>query len=168
MGTPKPIAGRGSETLAPIVPAARFLSCCLTAVALIGCQARPPTQLNLVPDSTTAQWAVERALEFWKEGRPTGAVEPTEPRIQVVDSNREAEQRLVEYQILAQTSSSRNRTLSVRVRLENPAEESIVRFLVMGADPILVFRQEDYDLMMHWEHKMDPEAEEPVPLKGPQ
>ncbi|WP_165230757.1 hypothetical protein [Aquisphaera insulae] len=86
----------------------------------------------------------------------------------MVDSNREAEQRLVEYQILAQTSSSRNRTLSVRVRLENPAEESIVRFLVMGADPILVFRQEDYDLMMHWEHKMDPEAEEPVPLKGPQ
>ena len=27
----------------------------------------------------------------------------------------------------------------------------------VGIDPILVFRQEDYELLMHWEHPMDPE-----------
>jgi hypothetical protein len=141
----------------------RSLLCGLMAAALIGCQARPAAQSNLVPDSARARRAVERAMELWKAGRPTGVIEPTEPRVQVVDSNRRPGQVVEDFKILAETSSPRERTLSVRVRLRNPDEDAIVRFLVMGADPILVFRQEDYDLMMHWEHKMNPEAGDVAP-----
>ncbi|QEH35639.1 hypothetical protein OJF2_41920 [Aquisphaera giovannonii] len=144
----------------------RPVICGLLAAALAGCHARSAAPANLVPDSARARWAVGRAMELWKAGRPTGVIEPTEPRIQVVDSNRKAGQVLEDYRILAETSSLRERTLSVRVRLRGPDEEAVVRYLVMGADPILVFRQEDYDLMMHWEHKMDPEAEDAAP--GPE
>ncbi len=42
----------------------------------------------------------------------------------------------------------------------------MVRFLVVGIDPILVFRQEDYELISHWEHKMDPGDEKTAATPG--
>jgi hypothetical protein len=29
-----------------------------------------------------------------------------------------------------------------------------VRYIVLGIDPLFVFRQEDFDLLMHWDHHM--------------
>ncbi|WP_422922909.1 hypothetical protein [Singulisphaera sp. PoT] len=129
------------------------------ALAVSGC-GEPATPTSLVPESAVARQALERALEFWKEGRPTGRVEPTTPRLQVVDAHRKPGQALASYQIVAEAVTPRERTFSVKVVLDNPQEEALVRFLVMGADPILIFRQEDFDLMMHWEHKMEPRAED--------
>ncbi|MDG3003189.1 hypothetical protein [Paludisphaera mucosa] len=137
------------------------------ASLLAGCESRPiPTVL--VPDAAGARLAVERAMEFWKEGRPTGVVEATRPRIQVVDSSRKPGQTVASYRMLAESASPRERTFSLKVSLHHPDEEAVVRFLVMGADPILIFRQEDYDLMMHWEHKMDPDGDDapsPPPVR---
>lgn len=130
----------------------------LVAIFLSGC-AGSSNQTEIVPDSAKARRAVELAMESWKAGRPTGGVEPTEPRIQVIDSNRKPGQTLQGHEIVAETASSRERTFTLRLSLANPDEQISARFLVMGIDPVLVFRQEDYDLMMHWEHKMDPETE---------
>ena len=106
-------------------------------------------------------------MATWKEGHPTGIVEPTSPRVQVVDTHRKPGQKLVGFEILSDSADSRVRTFSVRLTLIEPEERPVVRFLVVGIDPILVFRQEDYELLMHWEHQMDPEPEKGATAPAP-
>lgn len=50
------------------------------------------------------------------------------------------------------------RPFAVRLVLDKPSETVATRYLVMGQDPLWVFRQEDFERMLHWEHKMDGEA----------
>jgi hypothetical protein len=100
----------------------------------------------------------------WKAGHPTGIVEPTDPRVQVVDTHRKPGQRLDGFEVLAESADSRFRSFSIRLRLAEPEERPVVRFLVVGIDPVLVFRQEDHDLLMHWEHRMNAESD---PAEGP-
>ncbi len=97
-------------------------------------------------------------MRGWMQGHPTGRLESASPGVQVIDAHRVPGQVLRDYEILAETVSPRARTFSLRLNLSSPDERPIVRFLVVGIDPVLVFREEDHDLMMHWEHKMDPES----------
>ena len=50
--------------------------------------------------------------------------------------------------------SDETRAFAVRLSLENPPEVQVVRYLVVGNDPLWVFRQEDYEMISHWEHPM--------------
>jgi hypothetical protein len=96
-------------------------------------------------------------MAAWAAGRPAGMLDTKVPRVQVVDSFRKPNQRLEGFEILAETVSPRARTFSLRLRLVEPDERPLVRYLLVGIDPILIFRQEDYELLTHFEHKMDPE-----------
>jgi hypothetical protein len=98
-------------------------------------------------------------MSTWKAGHPTGIIEPTSPRVQVVDTHRNPGQALLDYEILSDSADPRFRTFNLRLTLSDSEERPVVRFLVVGIDPILVFRQEDYELLMHWEHRMEPEPE---------
>ncbi len=98
-------------------------------------------------------------MSTWKAGHPPGIVEPTSPRVQVVDTHRKPGQALLNHEILSDSADARVRTFSLRLTLSDSEERPVVRFLVVGIDPVLVFRQEDYELLMHWEHRMDPEPE---------
>jgi hypothetical protein len=141
----------------------------LIASVISGCEP-PPEPIPIVPDTAKGRQAIEALMATWKDGHPTGIIEPTTPRVQVVDTHRKPGQKLAGFEILSDSADSRVRTFSVRVSLLEPEERPVVRFLVVGIDPILVFRQEDYELLMHWEHQMDPEpdkaaASPPPPAK---
>ena len=97
-------------------------------------------------------------MATWKAGHPTGIVEPTSPRIQVVDTRRKPGQTLEGFEILAETADDRVRTFTVRLDLAEPEDHPTVRFLAVGLDPVLILRQEDHDMLMHWEHPMKPDA----------
>jgi hypothetical protein len=135
----------------------RFSWILLVSLGLPGCS-DPPDSPSIVPDPATGHRAIEALMATWKAGHPTGIVEPTSPRVQVVDNHRKAGQTLVGFEILAESADSRFRTFSVRLNLDNPEEHPVARYLVVGIDPILIFLQEDYELLMHWEHRMEPEA----------
>lgn len=130
----------------------------LVAAGLSGCEA-DPEPIAIVPDPAKGRQAIEAAMASWKAGHPAGVVEPTSPRIQLVDTHRKPGQALVGFEILADSADARVRTFSLRLALSGPEERPVVRFLVVGIDPILVFRQEDYELLMHWEHAMPPAPE---------
>jgi hypothetical protein len=53
--------------------------------------------------------------------------------------------------------SDSGRCFAVRITLDNPAEEQRVRFIVIGVDPLWVFREEDYTMLSHWDHAMPEE-----------
>jgi hypothetical protein len=99
---------------------------------------------------------IDAAMAAWAGGRPAGMLDTTAPRVQVIDSFRKPSQKLAGFEVLAETASPRARTFSLRLRLAEPDERPLVRYLVVGIDPVLVFREEDYELLTHFEHKMDP------------
>jgi hypothetical protein len=130
----------------------------LVATGWLGCEPAPEP-IPIVPDPARGRQAIEAAMTAWKAGHPPGIIEPTSPRVQVVDTHRKPGQTLVDYEILSDSADPRVRTFSLRLTLSGSEERPVARFLVVGIDPILVFRQEDYELLMHWEHRMDPEPE---------
>ena len=131
-----------------------------------GCGTKTPTY---TPSLETAEDAVRRGLDRWKAGEPPGEVPGTRPLIHVTDGGRKPSQRLEGYQILGETRGASGRTIAVTLHLENPAEELKARYIVLGIDPLLVFRQEDFELLMHWDHHMPaPKAtESAVPTDSP-
>ena len=141
-------------------------SCCaasLLAAIVVGCSAGPDPSRTILPSLENGRKAVVASMEAWKSGRPTGVVEPTSPRIQVMDTTRRPGQVPALFEVLGVTAGERALTYTVRVELTNPEAVETIRFLVLGVDPVLVWRQEDYDMMSHWEHKMDPIPDEPSP-----
>ena len=102
-----------------------------------------------------ARKAVAAVLDAWAEGRPAGASAATRPDVYVVDKHRRPGQRLARYDILGELSHDKARDFAVRLRLENPDERPVVRFLVVGIDPLWVFREEDYAMITHWMHPME-------------
>ncbi len=70
------------------------------------------------------------------------------------------ERRLLDYEVAGPLMVvGKSRPFAVRLVLDAPRETIAARYIVMGRDPLWVFRQEDFDRMLHWEHKMDPETD---------
>jgi hypothetical protein len=135
----------------------------LVLLVAIGCAQTPDGSKTPLPTPADARAAMEAALECWKAGKPTGRREPTTPPVQIMDSFRKPGQTVEGWEILGQTTGERAVAMTVRVRLSQPEATETIRFLLLGTDPVLVFRQEDYDLISHFEHKMDPEPAEGSP-----
>ncbi len=123
-----------------------------------GCAERVNPDDPMLPDVLTAKKAIEATMVAWKAGRPTGNIEEGSPRIQVADSFRVPGQMLERHEILGETKSEKSRDMTVKVIFSNPAETQIIRYRVIGIDPVLVIREEDYQLIAHWDHKMTEES----------
>jgi hypothetical protein len=58
---------------------------------------------------------------------------------------------LIDYEMLGEVSGEGPRTFVVRLKLDNPVAKREVRYYLVGIDPLWVFRQEDYDALVHWD-----------------
>jgi hypothetical protein len=147
-----------------------LLTAGLMTLGLAGCRGRPEGFERYVPAAEPARGAVTAALDAWREGRPFDEAVGARHDVHVVDKQRKAGQRLARYEILGEVSAENTRGFAVRLTLENPEESQVVRFLVLGTDPVWVFRQEDLEMIAHWMHPMDEpkeEAADPAPASGP-
>ncbi|HVX11116.1 MAG TPA: hypothetical protein VHC22_08050 [Pirellulales bacterium] len=118
------------------------------------CNRSAPTGYErYVPDAARAQEALDLVLGAWKNGEPAGELKLNSPdvTIQVADATRRPGQRLVDYELLGEISGEGPRTFAVRLKLDNPKAEREVRYYLVGIDPLWVFRQEDYDALIHWD-----------------
>ena len=141
--------GFGTKQVCALLPAA-LLGCGLV-VFVVGCRAR--TRADYIPSEERCRQALSTALEAWKRGEPAGRIEGT-PTIQVVDARRRAGQRLENYEILGELPGDDGRRFAVRVALANPKAEERIDFILIGIDPVWIFRQDEYDMVTHWEHNM--------------
>jgi hypothetical protein len=108
---------------------------------------------RFVPNSIVARDALETALSAWQNGEPPGEIRGS-PSVQVVDTHRSSNRALRTFEILGEVGSDCGRCFSVRLALDNPSEEQTVRFVIVGINPLWVFREEDYMMLSHWEHPM--------------
>jgi hypothetical protein len=129
--------------------------------ALCGC-ARPSeaAKKSFIPAPELARAALEAALTDWQTGLPPGQIDRLPVMVQVIDQRRKEGQELEEFEILGEAPGSAPRCFAVRLRLRHPEAEEKVRYVVVGIDPLWVFRQEDFDGLSHWDHAMpgDPQS----------
>jgi hypothetical protein len=120
-----------------------------------GCDRSPRDEAaRYVPSPELAAAALDASLRAWRDGQPAGPVRAQGRSVEVSDSERLSGRRLKAYAILGPIGLEGPRGFAVRLALDAPPEESTVRYLVVGLDPIWVFRQEDYERISHWEHKV--------------
>jgi hypothetical protein len=127
----------------------RALAAGLLLVA-VGCSEQSDPN-RFYPPEDRARQALEAALTAWQQGAPTGPVPgAVNPAVQLADSHRSPTQRLKAFTILGAAPGDGPRVFTVKLTLENPAAEEKVRFVVLGIDPVWVFRHEDYEMMSMW------------------
>lgn len=126
---------------------------------LSGCS-QGDTSAKYTPSPADAESAVETVLDAWKAGIPAGPVPDTSPLINLTDSYRKNGETLKEYEILGEVPGDLLRCYAVNLSFDPPREEQ-AKFVVVGIDPLWVFRLEDYQLLTHWDHNMlaDPPGE---------
>jgi hypothetical protein len=134
----------------------RFACLWFAALMLVGagCSDKTP---NYTPSVADAESALKQGLDAWKAGLPSGEVAGTTPLVFVTDNGRKPDQVLADYRILGEAKGPSGRTFVVVLNLQNPDEELKTQYIVVGIDPLWVFRQEDYELLTHWDHLMPPE-----------
>ncbi len=127
----------------------------LTAITLLaGCQERPVDPNRFIPKADEARRAVSEALTARRENLTPEQISKSGSKARLIDNQHKAGQSLKAFAILGEVAADKARGFAVRLTLENPEEEQQARYLVYGVDPIWVFRQEDFDLITHWEHAM--------------
>jgi len=104
-----------------------------------------------VPASSTARQALETALAAWKEGNKLERIDDFSPPIQVLDSRWLKGRVLRDYEILGEVHQEGPRCFTVQMVLDGPRQEQKVRYYVFGIEPLWIFRQEDYDMLNHWD-----------------
>lgn len=141
----------------------RLPLCWLLSAAVFGagCEKTPrgPADLN-APGLEASKAALTASLEAWKGNRrESGVMIGSNPSIGVVDSTR-LERPLLDYEVVGPLMvAEKARPFAVRLVLDSPRETVSARYLVLGRDPLWVFREEDFERMLHWEHKMDDHEE---------
>jgi hypothetical protein len=105
-----------------------------------------------IPPAASARQALEAALNAWHDGHAVGRIETASPPIQVVDSGWGSKQELASYEILEEVSRpDGRRCFKVRLNLANPPSTQEVHYLVVGKNPLWIYREEDYKRMQGWE-----------------
>ncbi len=124
-------------------------------IGLSGCS-KPGSQDKFIPPPDVARKALESVLLAWQEGTEPGLLANTKPQVHITDAHRKPGQKLDKFQILGEVPGDAPRCFAVKATFSNPAAEERIRFVVVGIDPLWIFRHEDFELLSHWEHKMDP------------
>ena len=131
------------------------------ACVAAGCGDAPPRgPVELVaPELESAKSALVASLDAWKANRrESGVMIGSKPAVGIVDASR-ADRPLLGYEVVGPLMVvGKARPFAVRLVLGEPREEIATRYLVMGQDPLWVYRQEDFERMLHWEHRMDGSA----------
>jgi hypothetical protein len=138
---------------------ANALTLALFVASMAGCSGK--SYDRYIPATTAARQALETGLNAWRDGQRPGMLENEIASVDFVDSRWLDGRVLRDYEIIGDIPGEGPRCFAVKLHLASPTEEQKVRYYVFGVDPLWVFRQEDYDMMNHWEC-MD-EHGKPVP-----
>jgi hypothetical protein len=143
------------------------LICAGSGTALLLGYGRTLPSDRFIPPEDAAHADLENALKAWQDGNALGScrLEIGPPAVQVCDSFRRAGQSLHSYEVLGKTSTEGPHRFAVKLFLDRPREEKNVRYVVVGADPLWVIREEDFEMMARWQMYMGDGASENKPKK---
>ncbi|MEX0711440.1 MAG: hypothetical protein WD278_03770 [Pirellulales bacterium] len=152
----KPQHAKTVGRIGRVVSAAALLTAVLLSVRGQGCGRASQGYQRYVPDEAAAREALAAVLAAWKaSSQPDEIVVTGQARtMRLVDTRQRAGQRLLDYEILGEVSAEGPRSFEVRLHLDNPKRDERLLYYLVGIDPLWVFRQEDYNMVAHWDHPM--------------
>jgi hypothetical protein len=112
------------------------------SLALLGCGGTGTGKF--VPATATARSTLETALNAWQKGGKPGRVAEGPPVVQVLDVKWSNGHKLARYEILEQLPGDGPPWFSVKLTMQSPPGEQVVKYVVIGKDPLWVYREEDY------------------------
>lgn len=123
----------------------RFLVLYSALLCAAGCSSKASFD-KFVPAEAKARQALEAALTSWQNGQAAPArITNTKPPIEVLDSKWRSGQKLASFEIVShEPNQGGPQWFSVKLILKKPATEQVVRYCVLGNDPLWVYREEDY------------------------
>jgi hypothetical protein len=120
-----------------------FLFLALTPVLLAACTSRKAG--DFIPKEAQSRQALTTALTAWKNGEKWLKIPAGASTIEVLDNKWRAGQQLADFQILeADPAGQGPQWFTVKLVMKKPAGELKVRYVVVGIDPLWVYREEDY------------------------
>jgi hypothetical protein len=103
------------------------------------------SESDYIPSSHTAREALEAALKAWKEGSAADSIRLNEKPVSLVDSRWTSGKKLESYEIAEVPDSNPFPSFKVKMKLATDAAASETSYLVIGIDPLLIYRAEDYE-----------------------
>ena len=97
-----------------------------------------------LPSDAAARQALDAALTAWRDGKKPGPVEGMEPQAEIHDTPWSLGDQLSSYEILGEEKNGPEMKFSVRLTLAKPETVEEVEYYVLGRDPLMIFRDEDY------------------------
>ena len=133
------------------------------AVVACGCSNSGPKAEEFVPSEDAARRALATSLDAWKDRGPTAKSDAANPAVETADGLRTKDRTLLKYDILGPVPGEAARVFAVRLTLANPPQELKERYVVLGLDPLWVWRYDDFLMLTHWDHRMaDPKGQPPA------
>jgi hypothetical protein len=116
------------------------------------------------PGAATARKALEDSLVAWRDGAKPDRLAAATPPVHPVDFQWQAGQALANFQILADEPDAGDATKRFSVRLElrpvrgaKPAAgETTTHYVVLGRDPVWVYREDDYLRLLNMDNNPNP------------
>jgi hypothetical protein len=123
------------------------------AILLVGSSCGGP---NMNPAADRARTALEASLTAWREGKKPGSIEGTDPPVQAIDNEWTNGRKLAAFEILGEEASDSDKRFKVKLTYATPTAEAQSVYVVVGASPIAVFREEDYVRTMNMDNNPTP------------
>lgn len=114
------------------------------------------------PSDSDAKRALEAALNAWKEGKPCGEIPGITPPTRVVDCAWSAGEKLGDFAIVGEPEGGAPgapRTYRTKLTMTKPPGEREVAYVLMGADPLIIYREDDFQRAMNMDN--NPGAKRP-------
>jgi hypothetical protein len=110
---------------------------------------------RFVPRKDVALQALNLSLDAWQRGSDDSALALDDGvAVEVVDQHRRVGQTLQKFTIIGEVAGDGGRWFEVELHLAEPEHREQVRYVVVGVDPLWVFRRIDYEMLSHWDHPM--------------
>lgn len=113
---------------------------------------------NMNPQADRARAALQASLEAWHAGKKPGNIEGTDPPVQAVDNDWTNGRKLAAFEVVREEPSEADKRFVVKLTYAAPAAEVEAVYVVIGASPIAVFREEDYVRTMNMDNNPTPKS----------
>jgi predicted small lipoprotein YifL len=130
----------------------RFALAAIALISVAGCGGGPA----VVPPAEAARKSIEAGLQAWATGSKPGQISGAPVTTHFVDSVWGSGRKLVAFSVTEAESTGSDRRFLARLTLARPDAVDEVHYVVIGADPIWVYRADDYERMLNMDNNPAP------------
>ena len=122
-----------------------ILTVCVSATLMFSVSGCGSGDEKYRPSEARAKEALNAALKAWQDGQAHGTVSTYSVPIDPYDARWQAGETLEKFEVVRNEKVNDHNAFIVRMKLTDEKEEQEVTYIVIGNDPLMVFRKQDYD-----------------------